>query len=174
MNIEFLVPDAQHPGTFTVRPIKRPTPAHVQVSTQPAWIHRKSTAAYAGKLSSSFLWATTTKMNLSNYNKDGSPEAPPCRRKGMREARLQKKRAWGRQDWSEPNSLGFGLHMFEWFLMCTHRDIPLQPSVESQLCLELPTTPRKRPEQQVTLQPRQCLPRRLLRKHWETWCGWDA
>jgi hypothetical protein len=42
-------------------------------------------------------------------------------------------KAWGRQGWSGRNLLHFWSHMFEWFLICTHRDTPLFPPPPKKL-----------------------------------------
>jgi hypothetical protein len=61
-------------------------------------------------------------LNLSNYNKDGSPEAPHSTW-----VLLEEKKAWGRQEWSGRNLLGFWLRMFEWFLFAHIVTPPLPP-----------------------------------------------
>jgi hypothetical protein len=71
------------------------------------------------------LRSSSAVLNLSNYNKDGSLEAPHFTwvLRGFKE-----KKAWLRQGWrSGRNWLGLSLRMFEWFFIFTHRHLSLSP-----------------------------------------------
>ncbi len=109
---------------------------HIQLPylLQERWWHLQSLGNHQWSCS---IWTTTTKTYLQEYSgrrrmeirlhedleeKNGDPSTSTWRRSVSKKVVLEENKTWWRQGFSERNLLDFGLHMFEWFFICTHRD----------------------------------------------------